>query len=112
MGRTQAAYGSSFDHSRKFDRLATQDVFNNERAHGSACPDATGACGVLPSFAPPPLAKSGKGKNFYATDQEVILWELWYQLPEEEQVRFGDCFSRMILKILKRYDGVSSEEGI
>jgi hypothetical protein len=36
---------------------------------------------------------------------------LWYQLSSEEQVRFGGCFSRMILKILDGMKGTAYDRG-
>ena len=108
MGRAQAAYRTSPDHSCSLDRFAHQDVFDKGRALGNLCADAAGACGVLPAFTA--AAPSGDEKNVHETDQGLVLCELWYQLPKEEQVRFGGCFSRMILKILNRCDGFNGED--
>jgi hypothetical protein len=112
MGRTQAAYGPSFDHSRSFDRFTTRDVFDDRGAYRVPYADAAGACAVLPSTTTASAPRQGEEENAHETDEEVILWDLWYQLPKEDQVRFGNCFSRMILKILKRSDGAHSEDGI
>jgi len=108
MGRAQAAYGPSLDHSCILDRFANQDVFNKERALGDPCADAAGACGVLPAFTA--AAPSDDEKNVHETDQDLVLSELWYQLPKDEQIRFGGCFSRMILKILNRCDSFNGED--
>ena len=110
MGRTQAACGSPLDHSCSLDRFTNQHVFDKGRAFGDPCADAAGPCGVLPAFAPP-AAPSDEEENVHERNQDLVLSELWYQLPKEEQVRFGGCFSRMILKILNRYDGLSGEDG-
>jgi len=108
MGRAQAAYGAPLDHSCSLDRLTNQDVFDNGRAFGDPCADAARTCGVLPAFAA--AAPSDGEKNVHETDQDLVLCELWYQLPKDEQVRFGGCFSRMILKILNRRDGCNGED--
>jgi len=112
MGRAQAAYGPSFDHSRSFDRFTTQDVLDDGSACGISCAYAAGAGPVLPSTAAAPASPPSDGGNAGEAVEQVVLWDLWYQLPKEEQVRFGDCFSRMILKILKGSDGERSEDDI
>jgi hypothetical protein len=112
MGRAQAAYGPSLDHSCSFDRFATQDVFDDGGAHGVRCVGVTAGRGVLPSLTPPPATPPSAEAKAFETDQEVVLWSLWHQLSREDQVRFGDCFSRMILKILKRSDCLRGETGV
>ncbi|MCC7424359.1 MAG: hypothetical protein IT428_29170 [Planctomycetaceae bacterium] len=41
-----------------------------------------------------------------ASEEEVVapsmtLQQLWFELPQEERVHFGDCFSRMLLKAIE-----------
>ncbi|RPH80422.1 MAG: hypothetical protein EHM80_00210 [Nitrospiraceae bacterium] len=107
MGRAQTANGPSLDPSGSPDRFADQFVFDKERVFGNQWTDTAGTCGVLPAFAAP--APANDEKKVSETDQGLMLGELWYQLPKDEQVRFGGCFSRMILKILNRYDGCKGE---
>lgn len=34
------------------------------------------------------------------TQEEVTLSRLWFELPLDERTKFGNCFSRMLLKCL------------
>jgi hypothetical protein len=110
MGRAQAAYRSSLDRSCGLDRFGTQTFFDDGKVFRVQRADAAGAGELLPASAcaAPP---SSIEENSRDADREVVLPELWYHLPKEEQIRFGGCFSRMILKILNRCDGLSRENG-
>ena len=46
-----------------------------------------------PSPSCPPVTNAG-------LSSEVSLSRLWFQLPENDQQRFGSCFSGMLLKVL------------
>ena len=110
MGRAQAAYGHSLDRSCSLDRFAAQDFYDDRTVLGGSCVDAAAAGRVLPTFMCPATLSISQ-ENFQAASGEVVLWELWYHLPKEEQMRFGSCFSRMILKILNQCDGLNRENG-
>jgi hypothetical protein len=110
MGRPQAAYVPSLGRSCSLDRFATQNFFDDGKVYGGSCADAAGAGRVLPASTCPATPSSDE-ENVQEADREVVLSELWYHLPKEEQIRFGGCFSRMILKILNRCDGLSRENG-
>lgn len=43
-------------------------------------------------------------------EEEVTLDQLWFELPIDEQVQFGSCFSRMLLKCLS--DTEQDEQGV
>jgi hypothetical protein len=38
-------------------------------------------------------------------EDEVVVQELWFRLTEEEQARFGGCFSQMVLRMLNWQPG-------
>lgn len=108
MGRAQAAHWCSRSCSCRPNRFADRDVFNDGGTSGGICAHAVGNGCVLP--APErSVAPSGDACDFQETDQQVALLGIWYHLPEEERIRFGGCFSRMILKMInpcyKREDG-------
>ena len=33
-------------------------------------------------------------------EEEVAIGQLWFELPLDERIQFGSCFSRMLLKCL------------
>ncbi len=108
MGRAQAAYRSPLGRSCSLDRFASRDVFDDGISLGDLCAGVAGAGRVLP-VSTQPATPSSDEETLTETDTEVVLRELWYHLPKEEQIRFGGCFSRMILKILHRCAGSNQE---
>ena len=109
MGCAQAAFRPSLDRSCSLDRFAAQNVLDDGKRLRALRPDAARTGGVLPAAAgaAPP---SNDEENSEDENREVVLRELWYRLSEEERVRFGGCFSRMILKMLNRCGGLSGED--
>ena len=45
-------------------------------------------------------AAVASGQQDEAQEKEVILGQLWFDLPHDERSQFGNCFSRMLLKCL------------
>ena len=109
MDRAQAAHGRSNGRSCGSNRSAARSVLDDAGMLGDFCTDAAGTGQVLP--APPcSVAPSGNEEDLQEIGRGLDLWDLWYRLPKEEQIRFGGCFSRMILKILKRCTGSNQEK--
>jgi hypothetical protein len=109
MGRAQAAYRPSLDHSCSLDRFAIHSFLDDGRASRALCTDAAGTGEVLPASAPT-VPPSNDKQNSEDSDSEVVLGGIWYCLSRDDQIQFGGCFSRMILKMLNRHDGLSGED--
>ena len=109
MDRAQAAHGRSLGRSCCLNRFTTRGAFDGTRCLRASCVIAAGTGGTLPSSTEPSPWSNDEG-NDQGPEEEVALWELWQHLPRTEQVRFGACFSRMVLKILTRCNGQDLEE--
>lgn len=109
MGRAQAAHGRSLGRSCCLNRFATRDVFDGAGSLRGPCAGPAGTGGILPPSTNPFPSRSGEDSH-QSSEEEVVLWDLWQHLPRAEQIRFGACFSRMVLKILSRSDGLDLEE--
>lgn len=55
---------------------------------------------VLPNVTQAIPSRSGQAEPYFVQEDEVVVQELWFRLTEEEQARFGGCFSQMVLRML------------
>jgi hypothetical protein len=77
-------------------------------ADGGLCPDQGpgGTPALGPSRTGPVLPTSRAAPTetpapeTHAPGQQVMLHQLWFQLPVPDRQRFGHCFSAMVLKAL------------
>jgi hypothetical protein len=61
----------------------------------------TGASSLCPSPAEPALSRPQETPDEATrAEAEVVLQQLWFELPVPDRQRFGHCFSCMVLKAL------------
>ena len=101
MGRASIAIGCTDGSSGVLDRSAAGGSPRDGESAGDLRLRLGRTGQILPAASPAeawPIDQEGPEE----AGQEVGLEALWFQLPPEERARFGGCFSRMVLKVLKR----------
>src|SRR5262245_24943202 len=98
MGRATATRRSPDRGPGVLDRSVGRAVHPEIGAGGTPTCGAPGTEPLLPGPAARPAAPLGS-EDAHAKP-EVMLHQLWFQLPAPERQRFGHCFSAMVLKAL------------
>jgi hypothetical protein len=98
MGRTATAQRTTNRDTRFVDRSADGVLRSESGLRGTSpiSPPRTGP--LLPASgatAPETLTPEA-----FSSGQQVMLHQLWFQLPVPDRQRFGHCFSAMVLKAL------------
>ena len=103
MDRASVTFGTPDSRAGSMDGFALGTHEVGEGSGQSPSPDAD-QIGKALSRREAVLAPQGEQKE----DQErVTPGQLWFDLPLDQRTRFGDCFSRMLLKCL---DGIEKAE--
>jgi hypothetical protein len=98
MGRASIALRAPDGCSGIVDGSVPQTPFCLQEGERDSPLRAAGVGAVLPTSASSTEAHSQQSQP--RAQEEVILAQLWFQLSREQQVCFGSCFSRMVLKVL------------
>lgn len=101
MGRASVTLGTPDSSAGIMDGFAIGTYPVGEESGRST---SAGADRIGKALSQHETVKSG-GQN--EEKEEVIPGQLWFDLPLDERTRFGNCFSRMLLKCL---DGIEQEE--
>lgn len=106
MGRASVTLGEPDFGSGIMDRSATRGSWGNTGYRDSSCGvDPAGQVLSRPAESEPTHSQQGS----HESHDEVACHVLWFQLSHEQQMQFGSCFSRILLKCLS---GTEQEEEI
>ncbi len=98
MGRPATSRRSTNRGAGVVDRSAGGLFCPDSRPGGTPALSPARPGPLLPAPATTPPAAPAPGE--ITAGQEVILCQLWFQLPDPERQRFGHCFSAMVLRAL------------
>ncbi len=110
MGRASIAIGGADCCPRVLDGPVTQQSLCDEKPTAGFCIGLGRGGQSLSSTSRAPISSRSDASQQGPQD-EVVLDQLWFQLSADDRARFGDCFSRMVLKALgrqTRYEGAST----
>jgi len=108
MARTTVAFRQAGGGCGVLDRLAAKYPRGEPDIAATLSVGACGLGAVLPASAGATTPAGGQGEDCLA-ESEVMLGRLWFELSPEARTRFGDCFSRMVLKALRCSEGSVTE---
>lgn len=74
------------------DQFATGGLAKEDEDLGTSRSGADRAGTVLPD---------AENADTQDTPSGLMLQQLWFQLPHDDRVHFGDCFSRMLLRAVE-----------
>ena len=97
MGRAATARGTTGRGARVVDQSAGR-VLSPDQGPGGAPP--RGSPRTRPVLPTPATAAQPTHPGQEPLAGEVMLQQVWFQLPGPDRQRFGHCFSSMVLKAL------------
>jgi hypothetical protein len=78
-------------------------VFSRNQEPAGGLGEVPGRVGpVLPDTAQPNSFQDGPTQGESPQEDGEVIRDLWFRLSPEDRVRFGNCFSRMVLRMLGR----------
>jgi hypothetical protein len=97
MDRVAVTNGTKNGNAGIVDRLADKPVPTDSGTRRTPAIRTAGVEPVLSRTTETPTETSAESPR---TEAEVMLQQLWFELPVSDRQRFGHCFSCMVLKAL------------
>ena len=98
MGLASVAFGKPDRGTGRVDGSITGALLSSSRSGGDSSSGVDRVGQVLSPCDPAELTL--REVDTREADQQVGLHQLWFHLAREQQLQFGSCFSRMLLKCL------------
>jgi hypothetical protein len=98
MGRVAVTVGTPDSSASVLDRCTDKVLLQGSQTSGTSSLWPAGAGSLLSKPADQMQARYTAEKS--ASEQDVTVRQVWYQLAGPERQRFGQCFSVMVLKAL------------